>query len=153
MYAWGNLLSYMPPELKYWGGAAAAATGRSPDASFVLAFTILSQTVGMPLGPALERSGLGARRTALLGAMLMGGGVLLASTATSLAAFVASYCVMFGLGVGIAYQMPLLTGAKWFPGATGAVSGVVIFGMGASAFFFNMLATRLGLRPAIKLVS
>ena len=141
MYCWGNLLSYMPPELKYWGGAAAA--GSVPDAQFVLAFTILSQMVGMPIGPALERAGLGPRRTALLGALLMGSGVLLASFATSLATFVPCYCVLFGLGVGIAYQMPILNGAKWFPKAKGAVSGVVIFGMGASAFFFNMLATRI----------
>ena len=52
MYCWGNLLSYMPPELKYWGGAmgGAAAAGGVPDAQFVLAFTILSQMVGMPIG-------------------------------------------------------------------------------------------------------
>ena len=124
----------------------------SPSAQFVLAFTILAQTVGMPLGPWLEqRAGLGPRRTALLGAALMGGGVLASSFATSLATFVPFYCVVFGLGVGIAYQMPILSGSKWFPRAKGAVSGTVIFGMGASAFFFNMLATRLanplGLNP------
>lgn len=174
MYCWGNLLSYMPPHLKYWSGSAAAAAGGMPDAQFVLAWTILSQMVGMPIGPALERSGLGPRRTALLGAVLMGSGVLLASTASSLATFVLGYCVIFGLGVGIACtwphrvstspphpfthcvsqrpafeplvnadQMPIMNGAKWFPRSTGGVSGAVIFGMGASAFFFNMLATRL----------
>ena len=31
MYCWGNMLSYMPPHLKYWGGAAAAAVGRPPE--------------------------------------------------------------------------------------------------------------------------
>ena len=140
MYCWGNLLSYMPPELKYWAGAA-AATG-VPDAQFVLAYTIMAQTIGMPIGPYLYPI-LGARKTALLGSVLMGSGVILASYATSLATFVPFFCVMFGLGVGIAYQMPILTGTKWFPKSKGGVSGAVIFGMGASAFFFNKLATAI----------
>jgi MFS family permease len=139
MYCWGNLLSYMPPELKYWAGAA-AATG-VPDAQFVLAYTIMAQTIGMPIGPYLYPI-LGARKTALLGSVLMGSGVILASYATSLATFVPFFCVMFGLGVGIAYQMPILTGTKWFPKSKGGVSGAVIFGMGASAFFFNNCLAR-----------
>ena len=55
---------------------------QKPDAKYVLAFTIIAQTIGMPIGPALEKTGLGPRRTALMGALLMGGGVLLSSYAT-----------------------------------------------------------------------
>ena len=53
----------------------------------------------------------------------------------------------------IAYQMPILTGSAWFPRSKGMVTGTVIGGMGASAFFFNLLITRManptGLNPVL----
>jgi len=38
--------------------------------------------------------------------------------------------------------MPFLTGNRWFPGKKGTVQGAIISGMGASAFLFNMVATK-----------
>jgi len=97
---------------------------------------------GMPLGPILEKL-MGPRLTALLGALLMGAGVFLGGNAKTLLAFVLSYGVLFGLGVGIAYQQPFMTGNRWFPTQKGMVTGSVVTGMGASAFLFNILATKL----------
>jgi len=139
MYCWGNLVSYLPAHLKYWSPAGGSGP---PDASLVLAFIIVSQMMGMPLGPILEGF-LGPRLTALLGGAMMGAGVLLASSATTLLQFVMSYSLLFGLGVGIAYQMPFITGGRWFPTKKGTVQGAIVTGMGASAFLFNMLATRI----------
>lgn len=96
MYCWGNLVSYLPPELKYWGGAH--GTGL-PDAQLVLPLILVSQMTGMPLGPVLEKL-MGPTLTAALGAILMGAGVVGAANAKSLAQFVLSYAVLFGLGVG-----------------------------------------------------
>jgi len=73
--------------------------------------------------------------------------VILGSYAKSLLPFVLSYGVLFGLGVGFAYQMPFITGGRWFPAKKGMVTGAIISGMGASAFVFNMLATAL-INPA-----
>jgi len=139
MYCWGNLVSYLPKHLKYWspeGGSGA------PDAQLVLAFILVSQMTGMPLGPILEGY-LGPRLTALIGGVMMGSGVFMASYAKNLMQFVLSYSVLFGLGVGVAYQQPFITGGRWFPAKKGAVQGAIVSGMGASAFLFNMLATKL----------
>uniref|UniRef100_A0A7S4F4J8 Major facilitator superfamily (MFS) profile domain-containing protein n=1 Tax=Chrysotila carterae TaxID=13221 RepID=A0A7S4F4J8_CHRCT len=140
MYTWGNLLSYMPPHLKYWSGDA---SGKGlPDAQLVLPFILVSQMTGMPLGPMLEKF-MGPRLTALLGALMMGCGVTLAASAKTLKHFVLLWSVMFGLGVGIAYQQPFITGARWFPKKKGMVTGAIISGLGVSAFLFNILSTKL----------
>ena len=139
MYCWGNLISYLPPHLKYWspeGGSGPA------DAQLVLAFIMISQMVGMPFGPMLEKF-MGPRLTAMLGAVLMGSGVFFASYAKTLGEFVLSYALLFGLGVGVTYQMPFITGGRWFPTKKGTVQGAIISGMGASAFLFNLIGRRL----------
>lgn len=74
---------------------------------------------------------------------MMSAGVFLASYAATLRAFVWSYAVLFGLGVGITYQVPFIVGARWFPDKKGLVTGAIITGMGASAFLFNMLDTKM----------
>ena len=205
MYCWGNLISYLPAHLKYWDPAG--GTGPA-DAQLVLAFILVSQMTGMPLGPLLEKL-MGPRLTAALGGIMMGVGVFLSSYAQNLKQFVLCYSVLFGLGVGIAYQMPFLVGGRFFPQRKGTVQvsmgtvpgccllpaaccllsaacfllsrlhksarpptfaaftplrdsthlcaaplgslpapllpaqGAVVTGMGASAFIFNLLATRL----------
>ena len=63
MYCWGNLISYLPAELKYWNPAG--GTG-PPDAQLVLAFILLAQMTGMPIGPMLEKL-VGPRLTAAIG--------------------------------------------------------------------------------------
>lgn len=133
MYCWGNLIAYLPGHLKYWSPDGGSGP---PDAGLVLAFVLLSQMSGMPLGPAIE-SAIGPRLTALIGAALMGSGVFLASYASKLLPFVLCYAVMFGVGVGISYQMPFITGGRWFPEKKGTIQGAIISGMGASAFIFN----------------
>jgi len=137
MYCWGNLISYLPASLKYW--SPSGGTGPA-DAQLVLAFILVSQMTGMPLGPVLEKV-LGPRLTAVVGSVMMGAGVFLASYAKTLLQFVLSYSVLFGLGVGVTYQMPFLTGGRWFPTKKGTVQGAIISGMGASAFLFNMFGT------------
>ena len=92
-----------------------------PDASIVLPIIICAQMSGMPLGPLLEGR-LGAQLTAVLGGAMMSAGVFFASYAASLKAFVWSYAVLFGLGVGITYQVPFIVGARWFPDKKGLVT-------------------------------
>ena len=130
LYCWGNLVTYMPASLKYWSPEG----GEGPsDAGLVLAFTLLSQMCGMPFGPLFE-SLVGPRLTALLGGAMMASGLWLASSATDLTQFVLSYAVLFGLGIGLSYQMPFITGGRWFPGKKGSVQGVVMTRLGSSAF-------------------
>ena len=140
MYCWGNLISYLPSNLRYWSAERMALNG-PPDAQLVLAFILVSQMTGMPLGPVLEKY-LGPRLTSAVGSLMMGVGVFTASYATNLLDFVLRYAVLFGLGVGVAYQMPFVTGGRWFPTKKGTVQGAIISGMGASAFIFNFVGTK-----------
>lgn len=57
--------------------------------------------------------------------MIQAGGVMLASFATTLAEFVITYGLMFGVGCGIAYTCPLVCGLKWMPEKKGLVNGIV----------------------------
>ena len=45
--------------------------------------------------------------------------------------------VLLGLGVAVAYQVPLLTGSRWFPRRKGLVIGASLSGVGASAALFS----------------
>ena len=100
MYTWGNLISYVPPRLKYWDGVLPEGGGM-PDASIVLPIIICAQMSGMPLGPLLEGR-LGAQLTAVLGGAMMSAGVFFASYAASLKAFVWSYAVYLTLARALA---------------------------------------------------
>ena len=71
----------------------------------------VSQMAGMPFGPMLEAL-LGPALTAALGGLMMAVGTFAASYATTLSSFVGLYSVVFGLGVGIAYQMPFIVGVR-----------------------------------------
>lgn len=139
MYCWGNLVSYLPPSLKYFGSSEGKM---QPDAVRVLPLILVSQMCGMPFGPVLEKF-MGPRLTAILGALMMASGVFLASFAKTLKMFILSYSVLFGTGVGIAYQMPFITGGRWFPASKGMVTGAIISGMGAAALIFNIIATKI----------
>ena len=105
MYTWGNLISYVPPRLKYWDGVLPEGGGM-PDASIVLPIIICAQMSGMPLGPLLEGR-LGAQLTAVLGGAMMSAGVFFASYAASLKAFVWSYAVYLTLARALALALAL----------------------------------------------
>merc|ERR1740139_382446 len=130
------------PQSSVTVGVLAVLGGGLPDAQLVLPIILVAQMSGMPLGPVLEGM-LGPQLTAALGGAMMAAGTFLASYASSLRTFVWSYAVLIGLGVGIAYQVPFIVGARWFPDQKGLVTGAIITGMGASAFLFNILDTKM----------
>lgn len=138
LYCWGNFLSYAPQYLKFYDGQE--HKGAQPDALIVIPLTILSMCVSMPLGPSLVNA-VGASKTLLIGSWLMSAGVFLSSYAKSLSAFILSYAVLFGTGVGLAYTAPMVAGWKWLPLQKGLVSGIILTGFGSGGFFFNLLGT------------
>ncbi|SCZ00999.1 L-lactate MFS transporter [Alkaliphilus peptidifermentans] len=97
-------------------------------AVFVFAFsTIFSGRLQDKLGP---------RVVATIGGILYGGGLLLASTATSILQLYIYYGVIAGAGVGFAYVCPLSTCVKWFPEKKGFITGIAVgaFGLGSLIF-------------------
>ncbi len=97
-------------------------------AVFVFAFsTIFSGRLQDKIGP---------RIVAMIGGALYGGGLLLASTATSIIQLYIYYGIIAGAGVGFAYVCPLSTCVKWFPEKKGFITGIVVgaFGLGSLIF-------------------
>lgn len=97
-------------------------------AVFVFAFsTIFSGRLQDKIGP---------KKVATIGIILYGGGLMLASTATSLMQLYIYYGVIAGAGVGFAYVCPLSTCIKWFPEKKGFITGIAVgsFGLGSLVF-------------------
>jgi OFA family oxalate/formate antiporter-like MFS transporter len=91
----------------------------------------------------------GPRFTAIIGAVLMGCGFLIAGAAFSSHAFTGSgawsqllllWCTvgfLAGAGIGFAYVCPIAALIKWFPQNKGLVSGLAVAGFGFGAYLFK----------------
>lgn len=96
---------------------------------------------------------LGPRKVATVGGLMLGLGLILAKFAgrfdpetesvQALIWLVATFSVLGGAGIGVAYVCPLATCVKWFPDKRGLIAGLAVAGFGAGAFFFGPLATGL----------
>lgn len=137
-YCLGNLVVYMPAGIKYFekGGKGPA------DALLCLPVTLIAMMLTMPVGPILEKK-LGPRNVGMIGGFLMGFGVFISSYCTTLAPFMFCYAFIYGCGVGTGYQMPLLTGTRWFPSKRGLIVGCVVGSFGSAAFFFNLIDSNI----------
>lgn len=63
-------------------------------------------------------------------------GIFIASFTKSLAAFVCSYGIMCGIGVGITYFIPLVCAWEYFPERKGLVTGIIIGAYGFGSFIY-----------------
>ncbi len=82
----------------------------------------------------------GPRNITIVGGILTGLGWLLASTVTSVQMLYLMYGVIGGIGVGIAYGVPVAVAARWFPDRRGLAVGLTVLGFGFSAFFTANIA-------------
>ncbi|WZL72966.1 OFA family MFS transporter [Clostridiaceae bacterium 35-E11] len=100
-------------------------------AIFIFAFsTIFSGRLQDKIGP---------RIIATVGGLLYGGGLMLASTATSIMQLYIYYGVIAGAGVGFAYVCPLSTCVKWFPEKKGFITGIAVGAFGLGSFLFKSI--------------
>jgi MFS transporter, OFA family, oxalate/formate antiporter len=90
--------------------------------------------IAMPLTGRFIES-LGPRKVTIAGGILTGLGWLLASTVTSVPMLYLVYGVIGGVGVGVAYGVPIAVAARWFPDRRGLAVGLTVLGFGFSAFF------------------
>ena len=95
--------------------------------------------IAMPLtGRYIET--LGPRNITIIGGILTGLGWLLASTVTSVQMLYIVYGIIGGVGVGIAYGVPIAVAARWFPDRRGLAVGLTVLGFGFSAFLTANIA-------------
>jgi OFA family oxalate/formate antiporter-like MFS transporter len=85
----------------------------------------------------------GPRIVALTGGALYGLGVFLASFSHRLSWLYLTYGVIGGIGLGLAYIVPVAVLVKWFPDRRGLITGIAVGGFGAGALITALLATRL----------
>lgn len=119
---------------------------QTPFTVFYFAFpltVIFSGVVLTRLGPA---------RSAAAGGLLFGLGWMLASLgAQHFAMTVIGIGLLAGIGVGLAYVVPLAVLVQWFPHQKGLVTGVAVAGFGGGAALISQIAGRLvsvqGLSP------
>lgn len=89
---------------------------------------------------------IGPRPVVLTGGILYSAGILAASLVTSpdqLWLLVLTYGVVAGVGLGMAYIVPIAMLVKWFPDKRGLITGVAVGGFGAGALLTAPIAQRL----------
>lgn len=135
IYSWSvfvkPLTDYFTKEL---GQSVTANDVLMPFSVFLAFFAI-----AMPLtGKYIDT--LGPRKVTIIGGILTGLGWLLASTVTSVQMLYLVYGVIGGVGVGIAYGVPVAISTRWFPDRKGLAVGLTVLGFGFSAFLVANLA-------------
>ncbi|MEM3463871.1 MAG: OFA family MFS transporter, partial [Candidatus Bathyarchaeia archaeon] len=127
-----KLFEAPPPE-----GYGLKVTSTEMQIPFIVFLLIFALT--MPLmGKYIEK--YGPKKMSLLGAVFVGLGWFLASFATSPTALVFLYGLIGGLGVGIAYNCPIVTSTRWFPDKRGLAVGLTLLGFGFSAALVGPIA-------------
>ncbi len=113
-----------------------------PEASLTFTITIVALGITAGFGGYIQ-SRLGPRTTATIGGVLYGLGVILASFAPSLFMLYLTYGIMGGIGLGLAYIVPLAMLIKWFPDKRGFITGLAVAGFGLGAFVTSPLASAI----------
>jgi OFA family oxalate/formate antiporter-like MFS transporter len=105
-------------------------------ATISLTFTIFNVATFLQPFTGIIADVRGPRGIALLGAILVGVGMLL----SSLVSFPWQLHLFYGIGgvgVGVFYGIAVATAIKWFPDRRGLATGMVVFGFGAGTAVFN----------------
>ena len=97
--------------------------------------------LGIVSGPFADR--WGSRRLAVIGMILIGIGLAVASTARSLAEVYAAYGLGVGLGVGCSYVPVVGAVQRWFARRRGFASGLAVSGIGVGTLVMPPLASLL----------
>lgn len=95
--------------------------------------------LGIVSGPLADR--WGSRRLAVIGMILTGVGMAVASTARSLAEVYTAYGLGVGLGVGCSYVPVLGAVQRWFVRRRGLASGLAVSGIGVGTLVMPPLAS------------
>ena len=87
---------------------------------------------------------LGYQRSAILGGLLFGGGWMFASLGdNNFYMTLVGVGVLGGMGVGIAYLIPIAVGVAWFPQHRGLVTGMAVGGFAGGAALVSQLSQYL----------
>jgi MFS family permease len=135
IYSWSVFVQPLTDYFTHTLGQQVSASEILLPFSVFLAFF----AVAMPFtGKYIDR--YGPRNVTIVGGILTGLGWLLASFAQSVSMLYVMYGVIGGIGVGIAYGVPVAVSARWFPDKRGLAVGLTVLGFGFSAFLTANIA-------------
>ncbi len=144
IYAWSVFRGPLALEFKW--------TGIQTSLPFAIVTAVFALFM-IPAGRLQDR--IGPMRVGMLGGVIMAAAFVLASFAKGMSPDLAflwinfTYGILGGIGIGIAYAVPIATAVKWFPDKRGLVSGLAVFGFGFSALVFAPLAASIiNFKPA-----
>ncbi|MEM1586016.1 MAG: OFA family MFS transporter [Candidatus Bathyarchaeia archaeon] len=133
VYAYSIIRVHLEKIFEGYGLKVSSTEMQLPYLTFLFLFALT-----MPLvGKYMER--YGPRKIAFLGAILVSLAWFSASLAESPLMLVFLYGVIGGLGVGIAYNCPIVVSARWFPDKRGLAVGLTVLGFGLSAAIIGPL--------------
>ncbi len=137
IYSWSVFKAPLKAFLETIGPEVSASELQLPFMIF-LAFFAVAMVLS---GGFIEK--YGPRKVVIVGGVLTGLGWLLASMASSIMIMTVTYGIVGGIGVGIAYGVPVAMSGRWFPDKRGLAVGLTVLGFGFSAFFTANIANVL----------
>jgi len=140
-YSWAMFVSELKKSTSLGQGMV-----HFPFTVFYIAFPATTIFAGL----LLER--LGPRRCAMIGGVVFGSGWLVAGLGYAhFALTIVGIGVLGGIGVGLAYLVPITVCVQWFPRQKGLVTGIAVSGFGGGAALVAAVAghmlQRHGLSP------
>ncbi len=141
VYAWSIFSKAFTANFKAKHGFALSKT----DAALPFETTIGMIFIGTYIGGRIQDK-IGPRLVALVGGVVYSIGIMLASLATTsgdLGLLIATYGVIGGFGLGLAYIVPIAMLQKWFPDKRGLITGLAVGGFGFGAVITSPIAQRL----------
>jgi len=137
IYSWSVFKAPLKAFLESSGPEVSASALQLPFMIFLGFFAVAMVLTGKYI----EK--YGPRKIVIVGGILTGLGWLLASMASSINILTLTYGIVGGIGVGIAYGVPVAMSGRWFPDKRGLAVGLTVLGFGFSAFFTANIANVL----------
>ncbi|VDK22493.1 unnamed protein product [Taenia asiatica] len=133
-YTVGNMIPYV---VSYMGI-------KSSEAAWFSSTLLALQAVFMPTGAMLATK-LGYRPIFIIAMVFSAGGILLTRLTVDhgLGPYIATYCILNGIGMGLPYSVIFSVASSWFPEHRATVVGIISSGFGLGALVFTPIQTTI----------
>ena len=133
LYAWSILKTPLAAEFGW----------NTSELALNFTLTMCFFCLGGFFGSQISRK-IGAPLTIIIAGVLAGAGFILTGLLTgSVYLLYATYAILAGLGIGVAYNVIISTVNAWFPDKRGLSSGCLLMGFGASSLLFGTVLDKL----------
>ncbi|CUT98823.1 oxalate:formate antiporter [Echinococcus multilocularis] len=133
-YTVGNMIPYV---VSYMGI-------KSSEAAWFSSTLLALQAIFMPTGAMLAAK-VGYRPVLIIAMVFSAGGILLTRLTIDhgLGSYIATYCILNGIGMGLPYSVIFSVASSWFPEHRATVVGIISSGFGLGALVFTPIQTAI----------